>query len=233
MSNHALVCMSRSPLLDHKHPAPETEAAVAAAFDTAREFVREFDPELIVSFGPDHYNGFFYDLMPPFCIGFAASGAGDYDSFDGELDVPSEVSAELAEFVIDRDIDVAISRKMVVDHGAVQPLEILHNGDAAARPTIPVFVNSVARPLVKMSRIRKFGQAIGEYFANSDRRVLFLGSGGLSHDPPVPQIATANDAQRHFCSTVDIPRRKHARRARRTPSPPPNDWSPARPTSWI
>ncbi len=49
-----------------------------------------------------------------------------------------------------------------------------------------------------MSRVRAFGQAVGEYFRGTDRRVLFIGSGGLSHDPPVPQYATATDAQREF-----------------------------------
>ena len=88
--------------------------------------MRDFDPELVVNFGPDHYNGFFYDLMPPFCVGYRAHGTGDYDSFGGELDVPEQVAEELAQFVIDRDIDLAISRRMEVDHGAVQPMEILY-----------------------------------------------------------------------------------------------------------
>ena len=29
---------------------------------------------LVVVFGPDHFNGFFYELMPAFCIGTAAEG---------------------------------------------------------------------------------------------------------------------------------------------------------------
>ncbi|NKY32453.1 3-carboxyethylcatechol 2,3-dioxygenase [Nocardia speluncae] len=194
----ALVCMSHSPLLHHTHPPAETEAAVEAAFAHARAFVADFDPDIVVNFGPDHYNGFFYDLMPPFCIGFTARGAGDYGSFAGELTVPAGIAEELAEFVHERDLDVAISRQMVVDHGAVQPMEILYQGDVAAKPVVPVFVNSVARPFVKMSRVRRFGAAVGEYFRATDKKVLFIGSGGLSHDPPVPQIATATDAQRRL-----------------------------------
>lgn len=197
---HALLCMSHSPLLHHTEPAREVRDEVEAAFEQARSFVATFDPEIIVNFGPDHYNGFFYDLMPPFCIGYAAHGTGDYDSWDGPLHVPGEISEELAQFVLDRDVDVAISRAMAVDHGAVQPLEILRT-DLATTPVIPVFVNSVARPFVKMQRVRRFGQAIGEFFTQADfadKRVLFLGSGGLSHDPPVPQWATATSEQRAF-----------------------------------
>ncbi|MEE2060572.1 3-carboxyethylcatechol 2,3-dioxygenase [Rhodococcus artemisiae] len=194
----ALLCMSHSPLLEHATPPAETEAAVQAAFAQAKAFVKEFDPELIVNFGPDHFNGFFYDLMPPFCLGYTAHGTGDYDSYDGALDVPTDLAEDLAQFVIDRGIDLAISRRMEVDHGAVQPMEILYDGDVASKPVLPVFVNSVARPFVPMSRVRAFGHAIGEYFAGVDRRVLFIGSGGLSHDPPVPQFDTANAAQREF-----------------------------------
>ncbi|MBM4727284.1 3-carboxyethylcatechol 2,3-dioxygenase [Rhodococcus hoagii] len=194
----ALLCMSHSPLLAYADPPADVVASVQGAFEHARTFVRDFDPDLVVNFGPDHFNGFFYDLMPPFCLGYRAHGTGDYDSFAGELDVPEEIAEDLAQFVIDRGIDLAISRRMEVDHGAVQPMEILHDGDAAARPVLPVFVNSVARPFVPMSRVRAFGQAVGEYFRGTDRRVLFIGSGGLSHDPPVPQYATATDAQREF-----------------------------------
>lgn len=193
----ALVCMSHSPLLEHTDPPAEVTQAVGAAFDQVRRFAEEFQPDILVNFGPDHYNGFFYDLMPPFCIGYEALGTGDYDSWDGPISVPTDLAERLAQHVIDQDIDTAISRRMEVDHGAVQPAEIIFGGLDVV-PMIPIFVNSVARPFTKMSRVRRFGQAIGEFFRDTDQRVLFLGSGGLSHDPPVPQIATATPEQRAF-----------------------------------
>ncbi|UDY23669.1 3-carboxyethylcatechol 2,3-dioxygenase [Nocardioides sp. Kera G14] len=192
----ALVTMSHSPLLEYNDPAADVKAEVDGAFATARAFVEEFDPTLVVSFAPDHYNGFFYDIMPPFCIGYEALGVGDYGTAEGPLDVPTAVSEQLAQWVADRDLDVAISRKMEVDHGAIQPLEILFDGIDTV-PTIPVFVNSVATPFVKMSRVRRLGEAIGSFLATlTDERVLLIGSGGLSHDPPVPQWATATEEQR-------------------------------------
>ncbi|MGW0043383.1 3-carboxyethylcatechol 2,3-dioxygenase [Rhodococcus sp. NPDC003348] len=194
----ALLCMSHSPLLDHANPPADVKAAVDAAFDHARSFVHTFDPDLVVNFGPDHFNGFFYDMLPPFCLGLAAHGVGDYDSYAGDLDVPTAIAEDLAQFVADQEIDLTISRRMEVDHGAVQPMEILYDGNAAAKPVLPMFVNSVARPFVPVSRVRKLGQVIGEYFAALDKRVLFIGSGGLSHDPPVPQWATATEPQREF-----------------------------------
>ncbi|GGJ30809.1 3-carboxyethylcatechol 2,3-dioxygenase [Streptomyces brasiliensis] len=191
----ALVTMSHSPLLEYAEPPAEVSTAVQSAFDQARAFVRDYDPTLVVSFAPDHYNGFFYDLMPPFCIGYEALGVGDYRTAEGPLDVPTRVAERMAEWVAERDIDVAISRRMEVDHGAVQPLEILFGGIATV-PTIPVFVNGVAKPFTRMSRVRRLGEAIGSFLAGLDERVLVIGSGGLSHDPPVPQWATANEEQR-------------------------------------
>ena len=53
---------------------------------------------------------------------------------------------------------------------------------------VPVFVNCVAEPLGPASRARLLGDAIGRAAATWDRRVLLVGSGGLSHDPPVPRL---------------------------------------------
>ena len=191
----ALVCMSHSPLLEFAEPPAEVLEAVRDAFDRARVFVTEFEPTLVVSFAPDHYNGFFYDLMPPFCVGYEAEAVGDYDTRAGRLDVPTEISEGLAQHLLDVDIDMAISRRMEVDHGAVQPLEVLF-GDIAGRPVVPIFINSVAPPFVGMRRIRRMGAAVGDYVRGLEQRVLFIGSGGLSHDPPVPLWATAAPVQR-------------------------------------
>lgn len=182
--------MSHSPLLNLPGPSPELMADIEAAIADAREFVREFDPQLTVVFAPDHYNGFFYKLMPPFCIGTAAQGVGDYGTQAGPLNVPADLATECATAVLNHGVDVAISACMDVDHGTVQPLERLF-GDATECPVIPVFVNSVATPLGPVRRARELGNAVGAYLATLDRRVLVLGSGGLSHDPPVPTLATA------------------------------------------
>lgn len=194
----ALVCMSHSPLLEHTAPPADVKAAVQESFKAVRKFVKDFDPDLVINFGPDHYNGFFQDLMPPFCIAYNAHGTGDYDSFTGDLDVPTEIAEELAKYLVTQDMDVAISRKMEVDHGAVQPMEVIYDGDVTAKPMIPVFINSVAQPFTKVSRVRKLGQNIGEFFKNSDKKVLFIGSGGLSRDPPVPRFNKATDEQKTF-----------------------------------
>jgi 2,3-dihydroxyphenylpropionate 1,2-dioxygenase len=189
----ALCCMSHSPLLNLPGPSPELLDDLHSALSGAREFVRDFDPELVVIFTPDHYNGFFYRLMPPFCIGTAASGVGDFGTHAGPLNVPESLATECAEALWEAGVDVAISASMDVDHGTVQPLEILF-GAADSVPVIPIFINSVATPLGPIKRARALGAAVGHFASTVGKRVLVVGSGGLSHDPPVPTLATAPPA---------------------------------------
>lgn len=193
MSHVALCCMSHSPLLNLPGPSAELLEDIDAQLAAARAFVADFDPQLVVIFSPDHYNGFFYRLMPPFCIGSAANGVGDYGTYSGALEVPAQLAEEMAAAAWEHGVDVALSAAMDVDHGTVQPLEVLF-GDVDSRPVIPVFVNSVATPLGPLRRARALGTAIGEYLHSLDQRVLVIGSGGLSHDPPVPTLATAPPA---------------------------------------
>ena len=88
--------------------------------------------------------------MPPFCIGYAAESIGDYGSQAGRLDVPEDLARALAEAVIGDGIDLAVSLDMQVDHGAVQPMEIVY-GDITAKPFVPIFINSVAPPFTPIA----------------------------------------------------------------------------------
>jgi 2,3-dihydroxyphenylpropionate 1,2-dioxygenase len=185
--------MSHSPLLNLPGPSQDLLDEIEGAIAQAREFVADYDPELVVIFAPDHYNGFFYRAMPSFCIGLRANGVGDYGTHAGPLDVPEDLAAECAKAVLGAGVDVAVSAGMDVDHGTVQPLEKLF-GAATARPVIPIFVNAIGVPLGPLHRCRALGTAVGTYVAGLDKRVLVVGSGGLSHSPPVPTLATAPPA---------------------------------------
>ncbi|MBO2453185.1 3-carboxyethylcatechol 2,3-dioxygenase [Actinomadura barringtoniae] len=186
----ALCCMSHSPLLEITRQRAELEADIDSAIGSARRFVADFGPDVVVVFVPDHYNGFFHRLMPQFCIGTRARTVGDYDSAAGALDVPEQLAADLARGVLDAGVDIAFSRRMELDHATAQPLTALF-GALDARPVVPVFVNAAAEPRSPLRRSRALGAAIGGFFADRPEKVLVLGSGGLSHDPPMPTLETA------------------------------------------
>lgn len=209
----ALLATSHSPLLEHADLPADIADELDDTFTEARRFVHEFDPDLVVNVAPDHYNGFFYDVMPPYCIGYSATSIGDYGSQAGPLDVPEGIARRLTESVIGDGIDLSVSLGMEVDHGAVQPMEILY-GDIAAKPLIPIFVNSVAPPFTPLQRIRLLGEALGRHLSTLDQRILLIASGGLSHDPPVPNLETATTEQRQMLMGRKRPLPPEARNAR-------------------
>ena len=210
-----LECLSHTPLHGYLDPAPEVVAEVERVCGAARERVEAFKPDVIVAFAPDHFNGFFYDMMPPFCIGARAEAIGDFKSMAGTLPVPEALAHTLAENVLAADIDVALSYRMQVDHGCAQALEVL-TGGLDRYPVIPVFINSVAPPMATLRRARLLGDAIGRFFSRSDKRVLVVGSGGISHEPPVPELfgATAEVAERLIAGRNPSPDSRAARQAR-------------------
>lgn len=59
-----LVCAAHSPLMNYLQPDAAVEQPILEAMRDLSHRVRAFDPELVVVFGPDHFAGFFYDLMP-------------------------------------------------------------------------------------------------------------------------------------------------------------------------
>ncbi|MDQ1362081.1 MAG: 2,3-dihydroxyphenylpropionate 1,2-dioxygenase [Acidimicrobiaceae bacterium] len=189
----AACCTSHSPLYGLHDPEAEVVAEVEAALDAARRFIAAYDPELVVLFGVDHLNGFLYDMMPQFCIGTRATAIGDYGTAMGDLSVPATAARQCAEAVVAQDLDVALSEEMSVDHGFAQPLAFFF-GSLNAVPVVPIFINANAVPRSPVRRARALGRAVGNWAEVTGQRVLLLGSGGLSHDPPLPSMGGADAA---------------------------------------
>ena len=56
-----LICCSHSPLMttDVEESQPNVHAEFFRELDSCAAALRAFDPDLVVVFGPDHFNGFF------------------------------------------------------------------------------------------------------------------------------------------------------------------------------
>ena len=210
-----LKCLSHTPLRGLNDPGADVVAEVDAILAQSRAEVEAFDPELIVVFAPDHYNGLFYDLMPPFVIATAAESVADYQTLPGPLSIPKDIAMAMTRFILDSDIDIALSHRLQVDHGCTQTLEEL-TGSLTRYPVIPIIINSVAPPFGPYRRVRKLGEAVGRFLATLNKRVLILGTGGLSHEPPVPLLAEAPEDIPNFliAGRNPTPEARAARQAR-------------------
>lgn len=178
----SLVCASHSPLLYCHAREPEDWEGLQQAFAARAQAVAEFDPELVIAFGSDHFNGFFLKTMPAFCIGLSAEAAGDIGGFAGPVNVPEGTAAACVERLRANDVDAAVSYRMTLDHAFSQTITIVL-GSLVARPVIPIFINCITKPFVPFRRTRLLGEAIGRFALTLNRKVLFLASGGMSHHP--------------------------------------------------
>ncbi|MEH6638092.1 MAG: 3-carboxyethylcatechol 2,3-dioxygenase [Porticoccaceae bacterium] len=186
----AALLSSHSPLIGLNSPGGEIEIEVKGHFEQLKKWVADFKPDLIIELAPDHFNGFFYKLMPSFCIGVEASSVADYGTPAGPLPINGPLAEKCVAYMHQQGIDVAISYAMRVDHGLTQLPSMLFGWDKVPA-MIPVFINCAAPPRPPIQRVIKLGEAIGQFAAELDCNVLIMGSGGLSHDPPVPALKSA------------------------------------------
>ena len=177
-----LICASHSPLLYCYKKEPEKWQELQDSFTAQAEAIKAFDPELVIAFGSDHFNGFFLKMMPSFCVGFQADAVADIGGFPGPLDVPADIAKDLVTDLRRQKLDPSVSYKMTIDHAFSQSIHIMLGG-ISARPVIPIFINYITPPFIPFVRSRLLGEAVGRYSQKLGKRILFLASGGMSHHP--------------------------------------------------
>ncbi|GAA3495097.1 3-carboxyethylcatechol 2,3-dioxygenase [Streptomyces prasinosporus] len=207
----AVAALSHAPSFGNVDPGGETFAEINTAIDEVKEFVSGYDPDLVVVFGPDHFNGQLYSLITPWVIGAVAEGVGDYGTTAGPLPVDADAARNLHAAVLAEGIDIGRSERMTVDHGIVQPLDFVFGKDFT-QPIVPVFVNAIGLPLSPMGRVRLMGEAFGRAALALDKKVLFLASGGISHNPPIPRWDGApGTLQERLIAYAPSPEERHER----------------------
>lgn len=175
MENRLTVCASHLVTLPSAPHGPVREAIA-----TARKAVEAFDPDLVVMFGTDHRRAF-REVVPTFAVVLEATAQGDVAGPVGHYDVPSELGRAVVADLIAHDFDVATAYRAALDHAFGHTARDLL-GEINAKPVLPVFVNCASPPHASFRRAASLGRRIGEFL--QDRRVLYVGSGGLAHDLP-------------------------------------------------
>jgi 2,3-dihydroxyphenylpropionate 1,2-dioxygenase len=189
------VCLSHAPLIDYptRHPdAVAAKARLETALDSVRKWVAEFAPTRIVVFAPDHITGLHMDVMPQFCVMGAATAIDDFGGIPGRIPASKETAFALVDAAAASGVDLALSMDGRVDHGVTQPLKFLFGAIPNGIEIIPILMNCHQRPITFAGRSAALGSAIGAYFHAQPGRTLFIGSGGLSHDPQFPQYDDKN-----------------------------------------
>ena len=205
-------CISHTPYMDRARAARDVEKQFFDKMTLLGTEIVELGVDTLVVLHPDHYNGFFYNFMPSFCIGIHARSVGDYGTVEGDLPVASEMAQELVSSCLNEGVDVAFAYRMEVDHGFAQPVEMIFAG-AKLPNVIPVMINCAAAPRPTFSRARKLGEAIGRWALTRRERIYILASGGLSHDPPMPSMSRVSPAKRQ--SLIEGGRPSYAARLER------------------
>lgn len=176
------VAMSHSPFWDTNSPVSGPGETFVRGVAVARAAVARIKPDAVVIFGPDHFRNFFYDVLPPFCIGLeSVVGFGDYGTPKGELPLDRALARAIQVGVTEAGFDPAVSLKMGIDHGLSQAYAVLE--PSLKTPMVPIMVNASGSPRPTMRRCHAFGKAVGDAIrAMPDNKcVLILASGGLSH----------------------------------------------------
>jgi 2,3-dihydroxyphenylpropionate 1,2-dioxygenase len=182
MSGAAMaICASHSPLIDTVDGG-DGGRLFLDAIDDVRARIAEFAPDLVVFFGPDHSRAL-ENLVPAFTVVTSAQGYGDWGTPTDEYDVAEASAGELAVSLIERGFDVALGSEISLDHGFGQTFVQLFDA-LGAIPVVPIVVNCARAPQPRIQRVIEFGRAVGEHFRGTGLKVLFVGSGGLSHTPP-------------------------------------------------
>ncbi|HVZ44447.1 MAG TPA: class III extradiol dioxygenase family protein [Ramlibacter sp.] len=176
-------------------------------------WLKDVRPDVAVVFYNDHGLNFFLDKMPTFAVGAAAQycnadegwGIPVMPPFQGEPDL----SWHLIERLVEHEFDITTCQEMRVDHAFTLPMKLFWPEGDCPVTTVPICINTVQFPLPTAHRCFMLGRAVGEAIESweSDKRVVVIGTGGLSHQLDGQRAGFINKPfdLRFMASLVDDP----------------------------
>ncbi|NDK91512.1 catechol 1,2-dioxygenase [Gordonia desulfuricans] len=165
----------------------------------ARDAIAAARPDIAIIVGSNHFRGFWLDMIPAFTLGVGeVIGAGEANTPQGPQRVDPAFAQTLAEGLIDRGTEVALSARLQIDHGQTHAMQYLLRDIAI--PVVPLVVNVFAAPLPRVDRCVQIGRNIAATLRehNDGKRVVVIASGGLSHQLPWPDWRAPKSADEEF-----------------------------------
>jgi len=179
----AFACSHTGLILTRKDEARTAQRdAVFGAFQRIRERVESVRPDAIVMVAADHQRAFPLSGIPAFSIGVGprAEGLGDAGLPPCEVPVNQRVGQVILEGCLQREIDLAFSESVEIDHAFVMPLSLITPNFEV--PIVPLWQNCNVPPQPTFERSRVVGRAIGDSLRSGPSgRVVVIATGGLSH----------------------------------------------------
>jgi hypothetical protein len=179
-------------------------ATLAAGIAQAQRLVEAAAPDLIIAFVNDHFKNFTLKDMPAFCIGVGEFNEAPSSEAAQALGIPArtiegepEVAMALLDGLMEAGFDPAFSAELSFYDDLSVPLFHLFGPTRKLPPIVPIVTNCVAPPMPTFRRSRQIGAAVRTVLAAMDdryRRVMVLGSGGLSHWVGTPKTGEINGA---------------------------------------
>ena len=198
----AAVAMTHNPRIFWNGPAADeaSRQAVGAIFGQLRRFVGEARPDRLIVIANDHFDNFFLDNMPQFCVGLGARAEGPFWYESEVMNLPpysAAVDADLGGQLLDlgarRGIDFSQTHEYRLDHAFCVPLSTVR--PEADLPIVPVFTNVFAYPLATERRFFEVGQTIRELVRERPKgeRIAVVTSFNLSVDVGGPRMGKRDD----------------------------------------
>jgi 2,3-dihydroxyphenylpropionate 1,2-dioxygenase len=200
----AFIGISHSPLRSVRPDGGD--GTFARAIAEARAALAHIKPDLVVFFGPEHRRTL-ADVVPPFSVVTgSARGYGDWGTPETDYAVHAEHAETLLRGLGAEGFDVARGRRILLDHGFGESFVDLF-GTLDACPVVPVIINCAEPPLPSFERTLALGEAVGRIARAFEGTTLFIGSGGLSHDPPLTEEAGSLSEGERVTRTTQAPPR--------------------------
>jgi len=175
-------------------------------FDYVHYWLAREKPDTVVVFYNDHGLNFFLDKLPTFAVG----AASEYRNEDEGWGIPVSrsiagdpaLSWHLINALVADEFDITICQEMLIDHAVTIPMALMWPGQKwQGIKIVPVSINTVQHPLPSLKRCFNLGRSIGRALASypENRRVLVVGTGGLSHQLDGKRAGFINREFDRFC----------------------------------
>lgn len=193
----AAIAMTHNPRIFWNSQAADADSrqAVYGIFAELRRRLAEARPDRIIVVSNDHFDNFFLDKMPSFCVGVAPRAEGPFWYEAEVMHIPQyrvKIDTDLAEHLLDigvrRQIDFSQAHEFHLDHAFCVPLSVVRPEEDL--PIVPLFTNVFAYPLSTEQRFFEVGKAIKELVRERPRqeRIAVVATFNLSVDVGGPKM---------------------------------------------